>query len=83
MCVFIYFHRRGFSWLKQNNRCNARDQSGDVVLRKSFYVKYIHHHIIGNHSRYTQASNFARESIKPGETTRSKRQLLELSGNQW
>ena len=34
MCVFISFHRRGFSWLKQN-KCNARDQASDVVLRKS------------------------------------------------
>ena len=31
-CVCISFHRKGFSWLKQ--KCNARDQASDVVLRK-------------------------------------------------
>ena len=46
VCVFISFHRRGFSWLKQNNKCNARDQVSDVVLRKSLCAKYIHHYII-------------------------------------
>ena len=35
VCVFIPLHRIGFSWLKQNNKCNARDQASDVVLRKS------------------------------------------------
>ena len=82
VCVFIPFHRTGFSWLKQNNKCNARDQVSDVVLRKSLCVKYIHHHIIDNHSRDLQASNCARVSIKPGGATRNKRQLLELSENQ-
>ena len=82
VCVFILFHRRGFSWLKQNNKCNARDQASDAVLRKSLCVKYIHHHIIDNHSRDLQASNCARVSIKPGGATRNKRQLLELSENQ-
>ena len=76
VCVFISFHRRGFSWLKQNNKCNARDQASDVVL------KYIHHHIIDNHSRDLQASNCARVSIKLGAATRVKRQLLNVSENQ-
>ena len=84
VCVFVFipFHRRGFSWLKQNNECNARDQASDVVLRKSLCVKYIHHHIIDNHSRDLQASNCARVSVKPGGATRSKRQLLILSKTQ-
>ena len=82
VCVFISFHRRGFSCLKQNNKCNGRDQASDDVLRKSLCVKYIHHHIIRNHSRDPQASNCARVSIKPGGATRNKRQLLELSENQ-
>ena len=77
--MFISFHGRGFSWLKQNNKCNARDQASDVVLRKSLCVKYIHHHII---DRDLQASNYARVSIKPGGATRNKRQLLKLSENQ-
>ena len=81
VCVFISFHRRGFSWLKQN-KCNARDQASDVVLRKSLCVKYIHRHIIDNHSSDLQASNCARVSIKPGGDTKNKRQLLEFSENQ-
>ena len=70
--VFISFH----------NKCNARDQVSDVVLRKLLCVKYLCRHIIDNHSRDLQASNCARASIKPGGATRNKRQLLELSENQ-
>ena len=82
VCVFISFHRKGLSWLKQNNISNARDQASDVVLRKLFSVKYFHRQIIDNLSRDLQASNCARVSIKPGRATRSKRQLLKLSKNQ-
>ena len=82
VCVFLSFHCRGFSWLKQNNKYNARDQASDVELRKSFCVKYIHHHIIDNHSRDLQASNYARVSIKQGRAMRNKRQLLKISENQ-
>ena len=32
VCVCVSFHRKDFSWLKQN-KFNARDQTGDVVLR--------------------------------------------------
>ena len=83
VCVFVFisFHRRGFSWLKQNNKCNARDQAY-VVLRKLLCVKYLHRHVIDNHSRDLQASNCARVSIKQGGATRNKRKLLELSENQ-
>ena len=66
VCVFISFHRRGFSWLKQNNKYNARDQASDVVLRKSLFVKYIHHHIIDNHSRDLQAS-YLKCQLNPAE----------------
>ena len=79
VCVLISFHRKGFCWLKQNNKCNARDQSSDVVLRRLLCVKYFHRHVIHNHSRDLQASNCVRVSIKPGGATRNKRQLLELS----
>ena len=79
VCVFISFHRKGFSWLKQNNKCNARDQASDVVLRKLLCVKYLHRHVIDNHSRDLQTSNCARVSIKPGRDMRSKIQLLRLS----
>ena len=41
VCVFISFHRWGFSWLKQNSKCNARDQASDVVLRKSLADRII------------------------------------------
>ena len=81
-CVCISFHRRGFSWLKQNNKCNARDQTSDVVLRKLLCVKYLRRHVIDNYRRDLQASNCVRVSIKPGRATRSKRQILELSKNQ-
>ena len=37
-------HRKGF-WLKQNNKCNARDQASDVVLRKLLCVKYLRRHV--------------------------------------
>ena len=65
------------------NKCNARDQASNVVLRKLLCVKYLRRHVINNHSRDFQASNCARVSIKSGRATRSKRQLLELSKNQW
>ena len=82
MCVFISFHRKGFSWLKHNNKYNARDQASDAVLRKLLCGKYLRRHPIDNHSRDLQASNGARVSIKPGRATRSKGQLLVLSKNQ-
>ena len=82
VCVFISFHRKGFSWLKQNNKYNARDQASDVMLRKLLSVQYFHYHVIDNLSRDPQASNCVRVSIKPGWATRNKRQLLKLSENQ-
>ena len=78
VCVFIPFHRRGFSWLKQNNKCNARDQASDVMMRKLLCVKYFRRHVIENHSRDLQASNCARVSIKLGRAMWSKRQLLNF-----
>ena len=48
VCVRISFYRKGFSWLKQNNKCNARDQASHVVLRKLLYVKYLRRHVINN-----------------------------------
>ena len=77
VCVCISFYRKGFSWLKQN-KCNARDQASDVILRKLLCVKYLRRHVIDNHSRDLQASNYATVSIKPGRATGSKRQLLEI-----
>ena len=49
----------------------------------NYCVKYLRRHVINNHSWDLQASNCARVSIKPGRTRKSKRQLLELSKNQW
>ena len=68
---------------EQNSKCNARDQTSSVVLRKWFCVKYLCHYIIDNHSRDLPASYCARVSIKTGRATRSKRQFLKLSKNQW
>ena len=78
----ISFHGKVFSWLKQNNKCNTRDQASDVVLRKLICVKKLRHQVIDNHNRDLQASYCARVSIKLGRATRSKRQLLKLSKNQ-
>ena len=82
VCVFISFDCKGFYRLKQNNKCNARDQGSDNVLRKLLCVKYLRRHIIDNYSWDFQAGNCARVSIKPGRATRSKRKLLILSKNQ-
>ena len=83
VCVYVSFHRRGFSWLKQNNRCIARDQVSDVMLGKLLCFKNICCHVIDSYSRDLQTSNCARVSIKPGKAMISKRQLLKLSKNQW
>ena len=74
VCVYIYFFSLQ-SLLTEQNKCNARDQAIDVVLRKYFCVKNLCHHIQGKHSRDLQASNCARVSVKPGRATRNKRQL--------
>ena len=63
---------------EQNNKCNARDQASDAVLRKLLCVKYVCRHVIDNHSRDLQASNCARVSIKPSRATRYKRQPLKI-----
>ena len=68
---------------KKNNKPNARDQASDVVLRKLFCVKYSRRHVINNHIRDLQASNYARVLIKLGRAPRGVRELLELSKNQW
>ena len=41
VCVCISFHHKDFSWLKQNNKCNARDQASDVMLRKLLSVNIV------------------------------------------
>ena len=82
VCVCISFHRNSFSRLEQNNKCNARDHTSNYVLRKLLCVKYLRRNVINNQSRDLQASNCERGSIKPGRSTRSKRQLLKLSKNQ-
>ena len=81
VCVFISVQCRGF-WLNEDNKCNARDQASDVVLRKLLRVKYLRRHVIDNHRRDRQASNCARVSVKPSRATRSKRQFLDFSKNQ-
>ena len=86
MCVYVcvyFLPLRGFSLLTQNNKCNAIDQASDDVLRKLLCVKNPCRYVIDNQSRDLQASSSARVSIKPGRATRSKRQLLKHSKNQW
>ena len=52
VCVLcISFRRKSFSWLKHNNKCIARDQASDVVLKKLLCVYYLRRHVIDNHSR--------------------------------
>ena len=46
--VCISFHRKGFSWLKENNKCNDRDQASYVVLRKLLCVKNLCRHVTDN-----------------------------------
>ena len=46
---------------EQSNKCNARDQVRDGVLRKYYCVKNLCHHVIGNHSRDPQDTNCAKE----------------------
>ena len=50
-----------FLLTEQNNKCNARAQISDDMLRKRFCVKYLRHHVIDNHSKDLQASKCAKE----------------------
>ena len=54
VCVCISFQSKGFSLLKQNNECNARDQARDVVLRKLLRLTYLYRHVINHNSRDLQ-----------------------------
>ena len=78
-CVCVYILSSLRLLLTEQNKCNARDQASDAVLSKYFCVKNLCCHVLGNHSRDLQARNCAKESVKPGRATRSKRQLLKLS----
>ena len=42
VCVYVYFFSLQ-SLLTEQNKCNARDQAIDVVLRKYFCVKNLCH----------------------------------------
>ena len=60
VCVYIYFlSSLRLLLIEQNNKCNTRDQTSDVKLRKYFCVKNLCRHVIDNHSRDLQASNYA------------------------
>ena len=56
---------------EENNKCNARDQVSDGMLRKYFCVKYLRRHVIDNHSRNVQASNCAKECQLNGTEPRT------------
>ena len=47
--------------MTEQNKCNAREQASDVVLRKYFCVKNLRRHVIDNNSRDLQTSNRAKE----------------------
>ena len=55
-CVCMYFLAPQMLLLtEQNNKCNARDQVIDFVLRKLLCVKYLRRQVIDNHSKDLQA----------------------------
>ena len=60
---------------EQNNKCNARDQVNDGMLRKNFCVKNLCHHVMDNHSRDLQASSCKKEChlnrVEPREVKNS------------
>ena len=63
VCVCAYFlPPLRLLLTEQSNKCNARDQASDVELGKYFCVDNLCHHVIDNHSRDLQASNYAKES---------------------
>ena len=63
VCVCVYFLSQYRLLLtEQNNKYNARDQAGDVVLWKYFCVKNLCRYVIGNHNRDSQTSNSSKVS---------------------
>ena len=79
VCVCVYFLPLwGLLLTEQNNKCNARDQVSDVVLRKLLCVKYLRHHVIDNQSRDLPASNCARASIRRAEPREVKDNSLNF-----
>ena len=62
LCVRVCVYCLLPKWLlTEQNKCNARDQTSDVMLRKYFCVKKLCRQVIENHSRDLQASNCAKE----------------------
>ena len=78
VCVCVYVCLFPFTLtIEQNNKCNARVQVSDSVLRKYFCIKNLYLRVKENHRKNLHDSNFAkRVSIKSGKTTIGKRQLL-------
>ena len=52
VCVCVYFLlQQRLLLTKQNNKCNARDQVSDSIVRKYFCIENLYCHVIDNHSR--------------------------------
>ena len=71
VCVFISFHRKGFSRLKKTINEVPEVKVSNCMLRRYFFVNYLCRHVIDNHCRNLQASNWAKECQlnreEPGE----------------
>ena len=46
---------------EQNNKCNARDQTSDVVMLKYICVKNLRRHVIDNYSSDLQTSKRSKQ----------------------
>ena len=80
MCVSVSFLSPHLLLVtEQKNKCNARYQVSDGMLRKNFYVKDLCHHVMDNHSRDHQASNCEKECqlnrVEPREVKNSSEKI--------
>ena len=80
VCLFPFMVKASPDWTKTSDKCNARDQVSDGMLRKYFCVKNLYCHAIGNHSRDLQASNCAKEcQLNSAEPREVKDNFLETN----
>ena len=84
LCVCLFpFTVKASPDTEPNNKCNARVQASDGMLRKFFCMKYFCRHVTDNHSRILQASSCAKECQLNREKPREvKDNSYELSKNQ-
>ena len=81
VCLFPIMVKASPDWTKTSDKCNARDQVSDGMLRKYFCVKNLRQpHAIVNHSRDLQASNCAKEcQLNLAEPREVKDNFLETN----